>query len=50
MPSEIAASPSRKRPLEASANVVCGRGFLRPRQSAQPESTMMPAVNPPRKR
>ncbi len=50
MPREIVASASMKRPLEARENVGCERGFRRPRHSAQPERTMIPAVKPPRKR
>ena len=41
-PSDIAARPSWKSPLEASANVGCPWGLRRPCHSAQPERTMQP--------
>ena len=50
MPSEIATVPSWKRPLDARAKVGWPCGLRRPFHSAQPERTMIPAVNPPRKR
>jgi len=50
MPREIAPSASMKSPLEASEKVAWGRSSRWPFHRAQPQSTMIPAVKPPRKR